>query len=317
MSPTEQERRCIDAVLSHLCRTTQTPWQVDDWPDDRHPNEPSPDALLTDGREDLALEIKQLTDGDTFHDHENSLRSLHRRLTLDTPRNYVVIEQPFLVLPRDFEWIGRTGIRRAARALEIDVGETAIVPVRRRSTVRFLDGSDLRLVVCQHQRSEEVTALSDRVDGCFLLEDAEQPEHQFLTERARLVFRRRLAQACWAARRDGEATIEWSEEWVLRRLRDSSEGMGKVSIVAPVAEFEEAAAIEGVRNAIHAARRKFDSRNWAQRSAVALHAGEQQSVVELSLFEAAIDRLNAADLQPLDLVFLVAGMRVRSFAFGA
>ena len=112
-------------------------------------------------------------------------------------------------------------------------------------------------------------------------------------------------------------TIEWIEEWELQRVRDSSEGTGDEVIAAPVAEFMEAAAKASVQKAIHAARRRFESRSWAGLSAVALLAGEQQSVVELPLFEAAIAGLEASDVQPLDWVLLVAGMRVRRFAFDA
>ena len=160
MSPSEQERCCADAILSHLCRNTQREWGVDAWLDDLHPNEPSPDVLLTDGGEELAVDIKQVTDGEVFHDHVNSLRSLDRRLALDTARNYVVTQQPFLPLPRHYQWIRRAKIRNAAAALEISVGGTAIVPIRRRTTVRLLDQSEHRLVVCQHQWCDEMSSVS-------------------------------------------------------------------------------------------------------------------------------------------------------------
>jgi len=290
-------------------------WRVEDWLDEGHPNEPSPDVILTDGCESVAVEIKQLTDGDTFRPHRNSLRSLDNQLALDSPHNYVVIQQPFLVLPRDYQWIKKSKLRSAAAALELRVGESAIVPVRRRATVRFLDGFDRGLVVCQHQRSDEVIALSGEVDGCYLLQDAGEPEHQFLTEETHSAFKQRLRKACEASRRNGEATIEWSEEWELQRVSDSSEGVGRVSVIVPVADFEEAAAIESVKKEINSARRKFESKDWAKRNAVALHAGQQQSVIAPSLFESAIERMDAVEVKPLDSVFLVAGTRVRQFDF--
>ena len=218
-------------------------------------------------------------------------------------------------LPRGFEWTKRTGIRNAATALEISAVETAIAPIRRRSTLRFLDESGPGLVVCPDQRSDDVMALSAEVDGRLLLLDVEEPEHQFLTEGGRRPIGCRLSEAWEVARREGEAATEWGKEWELLRVSDSSGGSGSVSIVAPVAECQEAAAIASVSQAIGAARRKLETKRWARHSAVALHAGEQRSVVDLLLFEAAPERLDAADVQPFEQVSLVAGMRVRPFAF--
>ena len=81
------------------------------------------------------------------------------------------------------------------------------------------------------------------------------------------------------------------------------------------AAFLENAAIESVDTAIEHARRKFSKREWAKRTALALHAGERQRGVPLVLIEAVVDRLGAADVRPLDSVFLLSSQGIRCFEF--
>ena len=78
------------------------------------------------------------------------------------------------------------------------------------------------------------------------------------------------------------------------------------------ADFLESAAIESVRKEIEKGKHKFEKRRWARRSAVALHAGEQQREVPPSYFYDALTELGRTDVHPLDLVFLVSKDRAIS-----
>ena len=313
MPATEQERRCLSAICEYLKQTSGRDWQVKHWLDDRHHNERNPDALLTDGTDDIAIEIKQLTDGDTFHTHHRSQESLFERLAPNPTRTYVLFPPPSLRLPLDHEWVKRIKSRIAIAVAELRVGDAVVLPIPRRATVRFCGQFDVGLVFCEHARSDEVSAVSPGVDGLFILEDGGEPDHQFLSEESRSEFRRALKQTCEDSILDGRAVIEWCEEWTLQRDRDSADGEAGVLVITAVADFLESAAIESVEKEIQAARKKFAARTWAERTAVALHAGEQQHELTPALFEAAIDRLEAADLHPLDSVFLVKGEQVRSW----
>lgn len=80
-----------------------------------------------------------------------------------------------------------------------------------------------------------------------------------------------------------------------------------------VADSLESAAIESVNKALRSAREKFEAKRWAARTAVALHAGEQQHQLSPASFETAIAGLKAASVEPLNLVFFVKGEHVRQF----
>ena len=188
-----------------------------------------------------------------------------------------------------------------------------VLPIPRRGTVRFYGQANVRHVDCEHAQSDEISAVFPEVNGLFILEDDGEPDHQFLTEASRSAFRRALKQACEDSKLDGRAAIKWCEEWTLLRDQDPTEGEGGVLVIAAVADFLESAAIESVDKEIRAARKKFTAKTWAGLTAVALHAGEQQHELTPALFENAIARLEAADLHPLDLVFLVNGEQVRSW----
>ncbi len=314
MPPSEQEQRCADAICRHLRQTTGGGWRVVSWLDDQYHDESSPDLLLTDGRVDIAIEIKQLTDGESFHTYDWTQQSLYRRLAPDTIGSYVLSPPVSIDLPLEPQLVEEVKARVAIAATELQIGGTVAVPILRRASVRFLNQSDDGVVICLHARSNDARAVSREVAGVYLFED-DGPDHQFLSPERRLAFHRALSQACEKSKHTERAEFEWFEEWELRRGEDSVEGEGGVLVIAAVAGFLEAAAIESVEKEIRSAKKKFEAKKWAGLSAVALHAGEQQHQLSLSHFTSAIARLEAADVQPLDGVLLVKGEQVHFFNF--
>ena len=109
--------------------------------------------------------------------------------------------------------------------------------------------------------------------------------------------------------------MRWSEEWALQRTRDPLEREGGVLVMAAEGDFLESAAIRSVEKALCAAKKKFRGREWSGRAAVALHTGRQQDKVAPALFADAVAALEPADIEPLELVFLVNGYEVRQFTF--
>jgi hypothetical protein len=287
---------------------------VKDWFDDRHNNESSPDPLLTNGTDDLAIEIKQLTDGKCFDKHDRAQQSLYRRLAPDAVGHYALLPPPSLRLPLDRSLLKKLKPQVAIAATDLQPGGSAIVLVPRQATLRLVGPSQVGLVMCLHPRGDEVRAVSPDVTGFYFLEDG-GPDHQFLSEECRLSFHQALKRACEESKRSGQAEVEWFEEWKLTRTEDSAEGAGGMLVVAAVGDFPEAAVIESVDKAICGARKKFKAQKWAGRSAAALHAGEQQHELSPALFRSALERLNPADVKPLDIVFFVSGEDVRQFNF--
>ena len=315
VSPKEQERRSAASICQFLNQTSGRDWRVETWLDDLYQHEPSPDALLTDGTHNIAVEIKQLTDGHTFDAYGLAQQSLYRRLAPDSNRQYVLIPPPTFRLPLKPKWVTNVKHQLTKTAPELRVGETVELPIPRQATVRFLGQSDAGVVFCGHARNDDVLAISPNVEGCFVLEDGGEPDHQFLSEESRLEFQQTRRRACEDSRLAGTAVIEWREQWKLLRDPDPAEGQGGVFVVAAVANFIESAAIESVEKAIQDARKKFVRKQWGGRTAVALQAGEQQHELTGTLFQMAIARLEAADVQPLDTVFLIDGAQVSQFDF--
>lgn len=90
MRPSEQEERCAAAICQHLSQNSGGDWRVKDWLDAQCDDEPSPDVIVSDGSECIAIEIKQLTDGDSFHTYEQTRQSLYKRLAPDSTRSFVL-----------------------------------------------------------------------------------------------------------------------------------------------------------------------------------------------------------------------------------
>ena len=317
MAPTEQEERCAALICGYLNRTVGGQWRATTWLDEQHNSEASPDVLFASGADDIALEIKRLTDGGNFDEYDATTGSLYRRLAPDRIRNFSLEGPPTFKGRLDPSLVGQLRSEIAVAAREVRIGERAMVRTRRAATMKFLDSQDPALVWCSHAWDDDVRPASERVAGAFLLEDAHYPDHRFVTDDGRRAFHRALQGASGEARQRGCARVEWYEEWDLYRQEDLPLGEGGVWMTWGTADFPEAAAIESVKNALREARRKFDGKKWGMRSGAALHAGEVQSVVPMTHFERVLGRLELDDVRPLDLVYLVGSNRVREFDFTA
>ena len=314
MPPTEQERHCAKLVCQHLNRTSGGDWRMQCWLDDPHQDKPSPDVLLANGSDSITLEIKQLTDGDTFRKYEEAQQSLYESLAPNRDRSFELLPPPSIRLPITRSLLRKIRPRIATAATGLAVGASTMVSVPRQATVRYYPRPDgAGFIHCSHASSDEFLAVSPGVSGAFFVEEGDGPDHQFLTEECRSAFRRKLKQACRLSQRSGQAELRWSEEWELRRGVDPVAGEGGVHVAAIAADFMESAAIQSVKKEIAAAKEKFATKEWAGCAAVALHAGEQQHQLSPSLFADAVATLEPADVEPLVLVFLVSGDAVREF----
>ena len=316
MPPTEQEQRCAEAICRYLTEQANRVWGVQRWLDEDDEEKRSADVLLSDGFEGLMVEITRMTDGPEFSTHDNSLESLYRRLAPDSVRSYCLFLPPPHILrlePKQVSSLKRS-IESAAKGLRIG-GKTSVV-VHWQGTVKFLRDADVGYVTCSHVDDSAVVSASPLVSGVYILEDETDYCHQFLSEERRSEFHQVLASACNESKQGSPEPVRWEEEWELQRFEDSAEGEGGVMVIAVVAEFLESAAIQSVYKALRHGKGKFCGNNGLTKAAVALHAGERQHILSLQQYEVAIGGLSAADVRPLDLVFLVNGDRVhRCFTY--
>ncbi len=311
MAPSGQERRCASAVCRHLSGQSSREWAPDTWLDLGRDAVRSPDVLLSDGVNKIALEITQLTAGRRFEDHDRAEYSLHRMLAPDRKRTFTLFPPPTLELPLDKKLVRslKDPIKTAADSLQ--VGERSSVLIPRRGTIKFLGPHALGYVFCHHADDSHLDGVERRIDGIYCLEDGDSPHHRFLTEQRLLEFHEDLVRVCHESKQTGQATINWCEEWPIYRGQDSTDGNGGVFLSVVVAGFLEAAAIESVDKAIQHAKAKFQ--DWASGmcKAVALDASKQRGHLSIQTFEWAIKRLTVSDIAPLDVVFLVGDDEVQ------
>ncbi len=281
------------------------------WLDLGRDAERSPDVLLSDGVNKIALEITQLTAGQRFEDHDHAEYSLHRNLAPDLKRTFTLFPPPTLELPLDKKLVRslKDPIRTAADTLRVGSWSSVLIP--RLATIRYLGPHSFGYVFCHHVDVSHLDGLGRRIDGIYCLEDGGSPHHRFISEQRLLEFREHLVRLCHESQQSGQATIKWREEWPIYRGQDSTDGKGGVFLSVVVAGFLEAAAIESVDKAIQHGKAKFQDWDSGIRKAVALDASKQRRHLTIQTFEWAIERLKASDIAPLDLVFLVGDDEVQ------
>ncbi len=297
-------------MSSYLTDQTGRTWSVKKWNDDLENGVPSFDLRLTDGLEDVLVEVTRLTDGPEFSGHDENVESLFRSLAPDPERSYCLfLPPPFLVR------LDRRQARQLKRsikcaAIELRVGDKVPVPIARRGTLKLIGEAVPGYIACHHGDNWLLDEFSSEASGVYFLYDDWRFDHQFLTAECQAEYRRRLVKACLQSREKGPIEVEWQEEWELQRLRDPAKGEGGVLVISFVADFIESAAIQSVHQGLEHGKEKLQMGRDEAKAAIALHAGEHQHTLSLKQYEDAITSLSATDVWPLDKVFLLDGDRV-------
>ena len=318
MAPEEQEEQCAMLICEYLSEKSGGEWRVDAWLDETNSSELTPDVLLTNGVEDIAIEIKQLTDGAAFDCHYQITRSLYRILCPKTGGEFFLVPPYGILRCLDRKLIRQLKRRIDNAAVHLKVRESTEIEISRQATIRYCGESKFGMVSCSHTYDDVFPVRLQGVGGRYILDDCSGPMHKFITDNCRTAFHRKLEQVCAEIRRKGQnaqSDFRWIEEWELHKTRDTPNDRGGVLVFGMGADFWESAAMESIKSGIVNGKGKFEKRKWARRSAVALHAGKQQREVPPSYFHNALTKFKPADVRPLDLVFLVSEEQVWQFDF--
>jgi len=269
MALSDRERQCIEALCTYLSSQRGDTWHIaDESLDAKYPNEPTPDAVISNGADTAAPEVKRLmgTEEDTQFQKERI--SLQRRLKPNRPGHYFLFVPPAWTLPWDRPFIRRIKAEIERLCRELVPGQKAYVraPRKARLTRVISEGG---LVWCSHG-TDPVPGLSALVRGVYVLHDR-GPPHSFHTDETRDQFGQRLlAGIAIIDSGEEEAWVEWEEEW---ELTFSESDTPRLYIVGFMRVFwVEPAAREEVRLRIGDANKKFH-RRWADRHAVILDNG--------------------------------------------
>ena len=266
MALSDRERKCIEALCTYLGSQRGDTWRItDDSLDARHPNEPTPEAIISNGTDTVAPEVKRLMGTDEDTQFRKNLESLWRSLTPSRPGRYCLFVPFAWTLPWDRTFVRRIGVEIERLCWELVPGPKAYVRVPRKARLSKVI-SEGGLVRCWHD-TDPVPGLSALVRGVYFLDD-QRPRHSFHTDEMRDQFRQKLlAGIASIDSGEEEVWVEWEEEW---ELTFSESDTPRLYIVGFVRGFwAEPAAREAVRLRIGDANKKFH-RRWADRHAVIL-----------------------------------------------
>ena len=290
MPLTKQESRCAELLCRHLHGQRGGRWHIATVFDDEYPSEPSPDVLLSNGTDEIAVEIKRLTDGSRISDFFTKLDWLQDHLARDVDGRFWLIPQLGVEFPLSRELVSRLLDVVPGVAASLAVGESGAVPVAQREAVLHRLRDDGSAVRCSHG------LIAVDAEGVFYLDDDDLPQHRPVTDRSERTFHAELRRASAAARLHDRAEASWHEEWELRKVADGRDGeAGSVAIAKGVVGDGRDAAAESVRKAVADARNKFSARRWARRAAVALHVGEAGWVLDAEALGDAV----SASMHPM------------------
>lgn len=264
MALNPEESRCIDALCSYLSHRG-TAWAIiDDSLDSKYPNEPTPEAIISNDADTVAVEVKGLVrveDGRFWKQY----KSLSKSLQPTCPGNYVLVVPHGWTLQSIRPFIRGLKTQTEELCPTLVPGQTAFVRVPRKSQLTKVR-SEGAWVRCCHPHDAAIQ-LDGQVGGGYFLAD-QGPDHSFCTDDCRDRFRQRLLTAAGRIRDDDNGIrVEWEEEWELKRTESN---VPRLSVLGFVQSFwVEPAVSEALRVRIRDANKKFHHR-WADRHAVIL-----------------------------------------------
>ena len=296
MALSDRERECIDALCTYIGSQRGGTWRItDDSLDDKHPNERSPEAIISNGHVSAAVEVKSLLWPKGQERFFRSVISLRRSLMPSIPGQYQLVPPNGWDPPweRRFIRMLQAEVERVSRALA--TGERGCVKVPRRGRLHKAASAGSH-IWCSHGT---VVLPENSVIGSYYLEDL-RPSHSLETQEAKDEF---LNAVLTGIRRiengENDVQVEWREEWPFRRLTDDG---CTVEVVATTPAFNiHAAVYETLRAMMVAANEKF-GRRWADRHAAILD--NRLFAADREMLESAFRELDSGDYAEMDDVYL-------------
>lgn len=137
MPLSKQERRCIDLACRYLGDAVGGDWHLPPGPtlDEQFPNTPTPEAIVTNGRETAAIEVKRLSGDSVMQEYHASLQYLKRDLTPSYGGHYHLFTPDLFTLPMDKKLMRHLKAEIQRVAATMDRGEKRAVCIPRKAVV--------------------------------------------------------------------------------------------------------------------------------------------------------------------------------------
>lgn len=259
----KQETICVNALLAHFNSETSAVWSISiDDLDARHNDRPTPECIITDGKETAGVEVKALKGPQDHNDFFGGLEYLGRMLA-PTTRGHFTIVPPYDNSPRwnqDFIRLLKEEVEKVAPTLTPG-GSMGYLNIPRRCRVVGRPSAGAS-VSCQHGSPEPLRAASGQISGAFMLIDQDACV-SLDSDAGKQTFIDAVVSTCnRVANGEPDVWIDWLDEWpILRAPQEES----SVEVIASGGAFSVPAAVNGtIWKAVKDGKRKFNEQ-WGDR----------------------------------------------------
>jgi hypothetical protein len=307
-----EERQAVEAVCRLFNDRLGSSWDVvpSPAPDEVYREEKAPDALISDGRITVAVEVTQLTGGEKVHSYLISKSALERELTKALPESFegtlwICPPDGFrLPVPRTFVRQLQALIAPLAPTVSAQIPETYLrVPMN--GSVMKSQNDNVTWWFCKHDRSKFHLMLENHSPpGIYSLNDQceygiwKHPDVE--DDNLLLEAVGPLIESC--ARIDGGTVqVKWHDLWKMVFHSSGPTGV-RVVCISEVYSLPDSARRD-VRAAIQRKNLKFSNRTWADLHVLALVVPFQQE--QDYLLKLREDLPGLVDLGNLDVVVAV------------
>jgi hypothetical protein len=308
-----EERQAVEAVCRLFNARLGSSWDVvpGPAPDEAHREEKAPDALISDGKITAAVEVTQLTGGETLHRYLTSKPALERELTKALPESF---QGTLWICPPDGFALPVT--RELVTQLQRLVAEVAptVSAENPQSYIRFPMMGWLSKTrnnhhtewLCRHSRSQFHIVLERKSQpGIYYLYDEcdyglwSHPEVE--DENMLLDSISSLIEAAASIDNNDRQQIQWHDLWPVIFVPSAPRNVSVLAI-SKVYSLPDSAQ-QDVSSAIQRKISKFSERSWADLHVLALVVPFQQE--QDYLLKLREDLPELVDLGNLDVVVAV------------
>jgi hypothetical protein len=301
MALSDQEARCVELACAQLQKQFGGHWKVRNLLDEQYASEPSPEAIVSNGKQTAAIEVKRLTGDSLQQAHKESILSLERSLVPPCGGYFILFPPSGFQLPMGSNLMRYIKKEIGRVAPTLGDRQLGAIKIPRHGHVALAREQGPFFINCRHDGpySELWQSLKSQIQGSFLLVD-EGIEHSFITDSGREAFHAAVINAC-ARRLTGiTGTFEWLEEWRLEKVDGDEDGVYVMSVSA--ARYVSESVRECVETIVEKGLAKFLRRRWADTHMLVL---EVSTYAPLQFVQGSMTNIDPTKLLAVDQVLLV------------
>lgn len=306
MSLSKQEAHCIELACKYLSSIFGGSWAVERLLDELYDEEPTPEVIVSNGKDTAAVEVKRLTGDSVSQDYIKYHQYCQSYLVPSCGGYYTLTPPNDFRLPMDIKLLKHVKREIENVAPTLGAEQSGAIKIMRSGRISLISESSSPMIYCLHGGpfSELLSPIQEQISGRFMLVD-EGWEHSFVTQECILAFQNAVVEACKRRLCDDATPFNWYEEWELARLPDGSNGEDDAGVVhiwtcTPAKKVRESVA-ECVYMVLTNALRKFKER-WAYCHVLVL---ERCTYAPYQFVSEAIEALEADEIRDLDYILLV------------